>query len=680
MKRKRWNLDIKFILWCGGLFAFLLVMAEIYCFMMYGGNLLYVLSGKNEISQEEIAFLQEREPLIYGETLDSFPAQIYDDSLKEENGFAIDLMEQMEWELGADMTFKAIKWPEVFVQLEAGEVDIIQISYSEERAKQYYLTAPVYRNRGVVFMENTGNEVKELKDLRERRIAGIKEDYALLVLKEKCPDLEITECPDIESCAQMLREKKVDGIVADEQNLMYYMQGEKLFQDYYMVEENVYEADVVFAVKKSEEKLGKILDKAVYQIRNKDILEKIQKKWFLTSVLYEVPPREHLYIWGAVLGVGINVFLIYLFFYVHIRTRVLVKLRTRELELERTRVQRILDSIPQYVMEITPEGKIVLTNQQVKEDLAARRIPFCGEEGEKIGEKNILDTLKEIPQKKYIRKEIKIGDRWYRISGCGIQEMKESENWILVVDDITLSKIQERKNFQNEKMIAVGQLASGISHELKNPLEIIFNYCYALKKGILHTPEEIADTVQVIEEEAKSANEIVENLLSFARITPREIQNTDLKPVMENILRLQETMLKKRKIKLDSFCEEGLIVHCNPEGIKTIIINLLTNSADAIESSKEKRRIQITAVKEREFAKLEIKDTGKGMSEQEIEKIFNPFYSTKVYGTGLGLYLVYQQMQEIGGEIQVFSSKEEGTLFKLYFPLSEKEERVDEYR
>nr|WP_303182558.1 transporter substrate-binding domain-containing protein [Lachnoclostridium phocaeense] len=681
MKEKKWTIGFDFVLWFVAMLVFLWLMADQYCHMMYGGNLFYVLSGNNEITEEEREFLKGQGPLIYGETLDSFPAQIYDESLQEENGFAIDLMEQMEWELGADMTFQAVEWPEVFDKLEQGEVDVIQISYSEERAEKYYLTAPVYRNRGVVFMENTGAEVTELKELKGRKLAGIKEDYALLELEKKCPGADVVECDNIAECAQLLREKQVDGIVADEQNLMYYMQGEKLFQDYYMVEENVYEADVVFAVRKSDEELGKILDKAVYQMRNKDVLEKIQKKWFLTSVLYEVPPREVLYFWGIVLVVGIAAFYIWLFGYIHMHTRTLVKQRTKELERERVRVQRILDSIPQYVLEVSPEGRVVMANQHVRQALSDRQIATCDEEGMKIQERQVMDILDEIPEKSYVCQEVEIGERWYRIIGSSILGKQESENRILVAEDITLSRIHERKNRQNEKMIAIGQLASGISHELKNPLEIICNYCYALKKGILHTPEEVADTVQVIEEEAESANKIVESLLSFARMAPGDVSDTELKPVLENILRIQEPVFRKKKIQVTCSCEDDLAVRCNPEGIKMIIINLLTNGAEAIEAKGEAGSIEITAVREMESARVEIRDTGKGMSEQEIEKIFNPFYTTKVSGTGLGLYLVYQQIHEMGGEIQVSSREGEGSLFRIYFPLSKEEgEGIDEYR
>ena len=186
-------------------------------------------------------------------------------------------------------------------------------------------------------------------------------------------------------------------------------------------------------------------------------------------------------------------------------------------------------------------------------------------------------------------------------------------------------------------MIAIGQLASGVSHELKNPLEIICNYCYALKNGILHTKEDIADTVEVIEEEARSANEIVESLLSFARVAPQKASRTELKPMLENILRLQETILGKKRIGLCFSCEDGLYIHCNPEGMKKILINLLTNAVEAMEEEREGNQVSVLAVREDGYARVEVRDTGKGMSQQETAKIFNPFYTTKALGTGLGL-------------------------------------------
>lgn len=650
MKSKIREIDVKLILWLLAMALFILFMADRYCRMYYGGSLAYVLLGRNEISDEERKPLLGREPLIYGETLDSFPAQLSDPSMQEQNGFAIDLIEQLEWELGVDMAFEPVLWPEVFQKLEDGEVDVIQVSYSDERAKQYYLTAPIYRNRGVAFLKNEGRELTAVSELEGRKLAGIREDYALLVLKEKCPRVSIVECDEIEACAQLLREGKVDGIVADEQNLMYYMQGEKLFQGYYMLDENVYEADVVFAVRKSEEELGEILDKAIYQIRNKDVLEKIQKKWFLTSVLYDPLPKEQAYFWRASLGAGLAAFYLYLFWYIHIRTRTLVKLRTRELEQERKRVQAILDSIPQYVLEITQEGEVHMSNRPVEESL--------------------LGMLGDISREERAWQEMEVEGRWYRISCSRIKGGALDESLIVVAEDITLSRLQEEKNNQNEKMIAIGQLASGVSHELKNPLEIICNYCYALKNGILHTKEDIADTVEVIEEEARSANEIVESLLSFARVAPQKASRTELKPMLENILRLQETILGKKRIGLCFSCEDGLYIHCNPEGMKKILINLLTNAVEAMEEEREGNQVSVLAVREDGYARVEVRDTGKGMSQQETAKIFNPFYTTKALGTGLGLYLVYQQMQEIGGEIQAFSKEGEGTMFRMRFPLA----------
>lgn len=447
-----------------------------------------------------------------------------------------------------------------------------------------------------------------------------------------------------------------------------------MFQNYYVVEEAVYNSGVVFAVRKEDEKLGKIINKAVCKMRISGILDKLQQKWFLKSILRPVISDKEMDSWIIQGIAGTLILISILFWNIQTGTRAIVVEKTKELVRERGRLEMILQSIPQYLLEVNTDGELFYVSQKQK-------IKFKSEEEWDFVNLE-KELLKRYDKKKitevfeggtYQQEEVQINDKWYRITIGGIEEKRKDkrkdtpkENKVLmVIEDITLYRLQEKQSIQNSKMAAIGQLASGISHELKNPLEIICNYCYAIKKGILHTEEQIKKTIEVIDDEAKSANKIVNNLLSFARITPEKIELTEMKPFVQMILELQKNFMKKRNIKTEFVCEEKIFIRCNPEVLKRIFINLIRNAQDAI---GENGIIKIMIKQEKEHVQIVIQDNGCGMDERDQEQIFNPFYTTKSTGTGLGLYLVYHQVQESGGTIHVSSSKGEGTTFRLIFP------------
>jgi len=251
--------------------------------------------------------------------------------------------------------------------------------------------------------------------------------------------------------------------------------------------------------------------------------------------------------------------------------------------------------------------------------------------------------------------------------------------WIEVYRDITSQRLIQAKLRQAEKMAAVGQMVSGIAHELNNPLTSIQGYAQLLvsrRPGL----ERQADATRICEE-AERAGRIVKNLLLFAREATPERRSMDLNEVVERAFALRSYELKLENIQVELDLEPGLpAILGDASQMLQVILNLVVNAEQAMgqqnrhpdDQSLERGRIRIRTrrVSEQRLA-LEISDNGPGIPPEQISRIFDPFFTTKPpgVGTGLGLSIVYGIVHEHGGEITVQSEIGHGATFAVALPV-----------
>lgn len=164
---------------------------------------------------------------------------------------------------------------------------------------------------------------------------------------------------------------------------------------------------------------------------------------------------------------------------------------------------------------------------------------------------------------------------------------------------------------------------------------------------------------------------MVDNLLNFSRLGDDVLNVVNLKQSLNDIIALESKLISISNIELIIKCDENINFKTNIESLNHIILNLLSNAIDAV--SEEHGTIIIDCKKDEHFLYLDFTDNGKGIKKENIEHIFNPFFTTKITGkgVGLGLYIVYSEVQKIGGEISAESQVGKGTIFKLKFPLME---------
>jgi len=235
--------------------------------------------------------------------------------------------------------------------------------------------------------------------------------------------------------------------------------------------------------------------------------------------------------------------------------------------------------------------------------------------------------------------------------------------------DLSERKRLEVQLIQSEKMAAIGQLAAGIAHEIRNPLGIIMNALYDLAELLPNPRPDVREDLQIAKMEMARVQEIINNLLEFSRQSKGERQPVDLNDLIGRTLKLMTKYLQNSGVR--AFADLAPIPHCNlnENGIRQVLLNLITNAVQAMPQGGELRIATAFAGPER--IAISIRDTGVGIPQDRLASIFNPFYTTKEpgEGTGLGLSVVHSVVKNEGGSIDVKSELGKGTTFVLELPI-----------
>jgi PAS domain S-box-containing protein len=254
----------------------------------------------------------------------------------------------------------------------------------------------------------------------------------------------------------------------------------------------------------------------------------------------------------------------------------------------------------------------------------------------------------------------------------------EGMSAMALITDITERKrieaqlVRQRETvYQTEKLAALGTLSAGIAHEMNNPLGIITSRIeiMLLDAEESHLPAQMLEDLQVLHRATERVARIATNLRSFARQTPREHAQLSLNAVVEETLLLMQKPLEVDGIRLVTILHPDLQpILGDASTLQQVLLNLVTNAREAMAGGGE-IRIETGPVAGRGgWVRVVIADTGPGISPEDLSKVFDPFYTTKRTGTGLGLSVSYGIVQDHHGTVDVQSVPGRGTTFVLAFP------------
>ncbi|MEC8219383.1 MAG: ATP-binding protein [Verrucomicrobiota bacterium] len=255
----------------------------------------------------------------------------------------------------------------------------------------------------------------------------------------------------------------------------------------------------------------------------------------------------------------------------------------------------------------------------------------------------------------------------------------DSGGYVIVLSDVTEERVSMEERLESERIDSIVRLAAGVAHELGNPLNSLTIHLQLIErklKNLAKHPDatKLTESLQVCQGEVERLDGIITHFLKAIRPQKLELNELDLLGLVEDVLRVQEAELSNRKLKVKVEVNDDLpIILGDRDQIKQAFFNLIKNAMEAMQPSGS---LRILARCDDDYVYLQFVDNGSGISEEDLSKVFQAYYTTKEEGHGLGMMIVERIMREHGGHINIESRKDAGTAITLQFPQQHRRTRL----
>ncbi len=350
----------------------------------------------------------------------------------------------------------------------------------------------------------------------------------------------------------------------------------------------------------------------------------------------------------------------------------------KEIEELYNYLQSIIDNLPEKIFDLSGDGIINYVSRDIKKERGTASREFKG--------KHFTDFVEPEHREYMLEKweaakggiftpyeiEVTARDGSRRNLLITPSPIKGTDRYVLVQRDITELKNLENKYYESQKLAAVGQLSAGIAHEVRNPLSSIKMSLQILEKRIKPSGNDLK-RFKIAQREVEHLEKLVNDVLIFARPSAPKKESSDIKKILEHALAMAEKSLSDKQIQVIKRFEKKIpLLEADPAMLEQAFLNVYHNAIDAMET----KGVLLISVKrlsgDNEHVVVDIDDNGCGIEKEDLAHLFNPFFTKKSYGTGLGLSQVKKIIELHEGTVEILSKEGEGTRFRVTLPIGTK--------
>jgi PAS domain S-box-containing protein len=354
-----------------------------------------------------------------------------------------------------------------------------------------------------------------------------------------------------------------------------------------------------------------------------------------------------------------------------------------DLGREQEQLDALLDSLSDGLIVADVNNRLLLLNKA-----AERLIPVAVREDRPVWESIADDSISRFVERTIVGQE-SVSDREFTLDRGGMTRILAFSitplvrqggisGTIIHIEDVSERRGREARLRRAESLASLTTLAAGVAHEIKNPLQSIGIHMQLIQKSLQTIDDSGAETmgeyVDVVNEELERLNRIVVDFLFAVRPMNTELEDAELNPILEDLLEFVQFELDEAGIAVSTDLEADLpLLRLDEKYIKQAVLNIVKN---AISAMPDGGTLSVRTQLQGDEVLLRISDTGEGMTDEVLNKIFEPYFTTKEYGSGIGLTLVYKIVKEHMGEISVVSQPAKGSSFAIHFPIPQREQHL----